>query len=215
MTEHEAREQVIDVCRRMYRQGYIAAAESNVSCRLGRDRILVTPSGLPKGALAPMDLVTVDLAGHRVGGRNRASSELRLHLAVYAGRADVRAVVHAHPPCAVALTLAGVSLTECVLPEVALALGPVPTAPYATPSTDEVPASIAPLLPGVRALVLARHGSLTVGATLEEAYQRLEALEHAARILHAAHLLGPLRPLAPEDERKLQAVAARAAGYPS
>jgi L-fuculose-phosphate aldolase len=210
MTEFEAREQVIDVCRRMYRQGTIAAADGNVSVRLGRDRLLVTPSGLPKGELGTQDLVTVDLAGKRLGGRRQASSEIRLHLAVYGARPDVQAIVHAHPPYTVALTLAGVSLTDCVLPEVALALGPVPTAPYATPTTAEVPASILPLLPGARALVLCRHGSLTLGASLEEAYQRLEALEHAARILHAAHLLGPLRPLSPEEERRLQAVAARA-----
>lgn len=209
MTEVEQRARIVEICQRMYRQGFIAAADGNVSVRLGRDRLLVTPSGYHKGFLCTGDLVVTDLAGQRLGGRNRPTSELAMHTLVYAARPDVRALVHAHPPMAVALTLAGVSLEGCVLSEACLALGPVPTIPYATPTTAEVPAALRAHLTRANAFVLERHGSLTVGSSLDEAYNRLEILEHTAKILHAAHLLRPVAPLSGADEAKLAEVAAR------
>lgn len=210
MTEFELRQQVVEICHRMYQQGFIAAADGNVSVRLGRDRVLVTPSGLNKGYIGPQDLVVTDLAGRRQSGRRQPTSEFLLHQACYAERPDVQAVVHGHPPMTVALALSGVSMEQCVLSEACLALGPVITVPYTTPTTEEVPRAIRGVIRRVNALIMDRHGSITVGADLEQAYNRLEALEHTAKITHAAHLIRPVTPLGPIEVAKLDAIAARA-----
>lgn len=211
MTEAEIRSHVVEICRRMYRQGFIAATDGNVSVRLGRDRILVTPSGLHKGYIEAADLVVTDLEGRRVSGRRKPTSELLLHRTVYEERPDVRAVVHAHPPIAVALALAGVSLEVCVLSEACLTLGPVFTTPYATPTTEEVPAAIRAEVARGDVVIMDRHGSITVGTTLDEAYLRLESLEHTAKIVHAAHLIRPVTPLPAVERAKLEAIAGRGA----
>jgi L-fuculose-phosphate aldolase len=213
MQEREAREAVAEIGRRMYARRLIAAADGNVSVRLGAERLLVTPSGLSKGFLRPEDLIVTDLSGRRVSGRGRPSSEMKMHVFAYAERPDVGAVVHGHPPIATALALAGVSLAQCVLSESCLVLGAVPTAPYATPSTDEVTASLRPLVARANVIVMDRHGALALGRTLEEAYNRLETLEHTATVTHAARVLGPVTPLAERDVEKLRHVA-RALGLP-
>jgi L-fuculose-phosphate aldolase len=209
MTEFEHRRHLVEICRRMYRQGTIAAADGNVSVRLGTDRVLVTPSGMHKGYLDEQDLVVTDLHGKKLSGKRNPSSEFLLHEVMYAERPDVAAVVHAHPPITVALALAGVDLTECVLSETCLALGPVPTVPYSTPTTREVPDMLRRFGRKANAMIMDRHGSITVGRTLDEAYNRLEALEHASKIIHAAHLIRPVTPLPPEQEAKLRALAAQ------
>ena len=127
------------------------------------------------------DLLLVNMRGELLAGEGRPSSEVRMHLAVYEKRPDVEAIVHAHPPLLTAFTLAGVPFMADALPEVWLTIGPVPTAPYATPSTDEVPKSIAPFIEKHHAILLERHGSLTMGKDLKQAFLRLEKLEHAAR----------------------------------
>ena len=212
MREAEARVAVAEISRRMYARGLIAAADGNVSVRLGKGRLLVTPSGLSKGFLQPGDLVVTDLAGRPVGA-GKPSSEIKMHVFVYARRPDVEAVVHGHPPIATALALAGVSLAQCVLSESCLVLGAVPTARYATPSTTEVTDALRPLVGAANAVVMDRHGALTMGRTLEEAYNRLETLEHTAKITHAARALGPVTPLPEAEVEKLRGVA-RALGLP-
>ena len=185
---------LVGVCRRMYARGLIAATDGNVSCRAGTDRLLVTPSGSAKGELQPRDLLLTDLGGHVLEGTGRPSSEIHMHLAVYEARPDVEAVVHAHPPMLTAFTLARLPFVAEALPEVWLTIGPVATAPYATPSTAEVAAAITPFIPDHQAMLLERHGSLTLGKNLREAYLRLEKLEHAAHTLFYAQLLGNQAP---------------------
>jgi L-fuculose-phosphate aldolase len=213
MRDSAAREAVAEISRRMYARGLIAAADGNVSLRLGTDRMLVTPSGLSKGFLTADDIVMVDLRGRPIAGRGKPTSEIKMHVFVYQERPEVRAVVHGHPPVTVALALAGVSMAQCVLSEACLVLGAVPTAPYATPSTDEVTAALRPLIAAANAVIMDRHGALTLGRTLEEAYNRMETLEHTAKITHAARVLGPVHPLPEADIEKLRAVA-RAFGLP-
>jgi L-fuculose-phosphate aldolase len=195
--------EVVQVCGWMYQKNFIASSEGNVSVRLAPDRLLVTPRGMHKGFLQPEQLVITDLDGCRVSGEHFPSSELQLHLVAYRERPDVRAVVHAHPTTAIACSLAGVSLSDGVVPEVLTALGAIPTAPYATPGTAEAGGVIRPLIRQFDALVLARHGSVTVGATLQEAYSKLEMLEHTAQILFLARLLGPVSPLPKEEVARL------------
>jgi L-fuculose-phosphate aldolase len=198
--ETGARLELVAVCKKLAERGLVAATDGNVSCRVGRERLLVTPAGKPKGRLEPMDLLLVDFQGEVLAGLEKPSSEILMHLEVYRRRADVAAVVHAHPPVLTAFSLAGIPFEAKALPEVWLTLGPVPTAPYATPCTAEVPESIAPFLENHQAILLERHGSLTVGRDLDEAYLRLEKLEHAAQILFLATVLGKAPPLPLPDE---------------
>jgi L-fuculose-phosphate aldolase len=143
--EAELRAEVVRISRLMWEEGFVAASDGNVSVRLGRDRLLATPSGHSKGFLSTADVVLCDLEGRPVrssyqsDSKREPSSEILLHLAVYRHRADVRAVVHAHPPTAIAFSIAGISLAQCVLPEVVVNLGTVPTTAYATPSSPEGP----------------------------------------------------------------------------
>lgn len=205
-----ARDAIVEVCRLMHQRGYIAAADGNVSVRLGERRMLVTPTGARKGFLKPDDLAVCDLEGRPVRGEvNRPSSEIAMHVAVYANRSDVRAVVHAHPPCAVAHTVARTSLAEPLMPEVYCELGEILTLSYTTPTTVEVPDALQEPIRNHDALLLERHGSITVGPTLEKAYDRLEILEHAARISLMAHQLalgGAVRGLTKDQIDRLKAV---------
>lgn len=201
-----ARRAIVEVGRRAHARGFVAGTDGNFSIRLG-DRVLATPAGAAKGDLSPEDLVLVGLDGAvaAVDARRgrRPSSEIRMHLEAYRLRADVGAVVHAHPPTATAFALAGRPLAQCLMPEIVLTLGAIPLAPYATPSTDEVPASIRGLLPRADAILLEAHGVLCLGGDLWEAYRRLETVEQFATILHRTLAIGPPRVMKPEEVRRL------------
>ncbi len=182
-----------DICeigRRMYQAGYVAANDGNISVRIAEDRIVVTPTLVSKGFMKSGMLVTVDLDGRVVAGRMKPSSELKMHLAVYRSRADIRSVVHAHPASATGFAVARIPLDQPYMPELLVNLGAVPLAPYATPSTEEVPRSIEDLVEGHGAVLLANHGVLTWGRDLHEAYGRLETVELYARILVTAMAVG-------------------------
>ena len=187
----------------------MAGPDGNVSVRLAPDRLLVTPSGASKVDVAPDDLVVVDLDGRPVGGGRRASSELAMHLAIYRARADVHAVVHAHPPTATGFAVAGETLPDGVLPELVCQVGAVALVPYFTPGTGGAAGAFAPYLARHDAFLMANHGATTVGPTLERAHQRMESLEHAARILLAARLLGRVTPLTHEQHQALRGPGAR------
>ena len=210
--EQAIREQICQIGRLMYQNGTIDATSGNISVRLGPDRILATPSGLAKGFMAPDQLIIVDMDGNRVGPTTPANahlqptSELLMHLECYRQRDDVNGVVHAHPPTAVALTIAGVGFDDCVVPEALVILGVIPTTPYATPASAENRDAIRHLITEHDAIMLAYHGSLTVAADVWNAYLRLETLEHTAKIMYMAHQLGRVQPLPPEQIEKLIAM---------
>lgn len=203
--ESTLRHEIVWACRKLAEAGFIAAGDGNVSSRLADGFYLITPSGRPKAELDVDDLIVVNDQGGLVSGSGKPSSEFRLHLLVYQKRPDVNGVVHAHPPLLTAMTLAHVSFPAEVFPEVWLSVGPVPTAPYATPSTEAVPRSVGPFVGRHNAVLLARHGSLTVGRDVRHAYYRLEKLEHAAKSLLAARVFaGKLPdPLSPEELEQL------------
>ncbi len=213
-SEQEWRQEIVQVCRLMWEKNYIAATDGNVSVRLDSDRYLVTPSGFSKGLLRPEQLLLVDGRGEPIARYGptrhlRVSSEILLHLEAYRRRPDIRSVVHAHPPMAIALSIAGISLARCVLPEVIMGLGLIPTTAYATPASAEGAQVIAGLIESYDALILQRHGSVTVGKSALDAYLKLERLEHAALITKALVELGSEAPLPREEAAKL--VAWRAA----
>ena len=206
--EEEAREAIVEIGRRMHERGLISGIDGNISIRISRSRILTTPSGVNKGYLRPEDLIVVDLnTGEKVKGKKRPTSEIRMHLEAYRLRPEIGAVVHAHPPTAVALTVAGHSLSQCFIAEDLLQYGIVPTAPYATPGSEDVPRALARYIIDHEAVMLARHGSVTVGKDVYEAYNRLESLEHTARITFMALQLGGATPLPDEEVERLITLA--------
>jgi L-fuculose-phosphate aldolase len=212
MTRQSLADAIVAVCRRLYDRGLIAGQDGNVSVRLRSGHILVTPSGLSKVDVTPEVLVELTPEGSQVTPGPAASSEVGMHLRIYRERPDVRAIVHAHPPVATAFGVAGRDFMDALLPEVIFHLGRVPLVPFALPGTPALGDAMAPYLADHDAFLLASHGATTVGPTLRLAHQRMESLEHAARILHAASQIGPVTPLRAEDIKALRAAreAARA-----
>jgi L-fuculose-phosphate aldolase len=187
--ESELRQQLCDIGRMLYERGFIGAADGNLAVRLDPERLLVTPSGELKGFMTPESMVVTDLAGQPLDG-GRPSTEIQMHVAVFEERPDIHAVVHAHPPHSVAFSIAGVSMARCVIPEIVVTIGMVPTVPYATPGTEELPHSIREPIRGADAVILERHGSITVGSELWDAFRVLDMVEHASHITHLAATLG-------------------------
>jgi L-fuculose-phosphate aldolase len=200
----EAGAAIARVCRRLYERGLVAGPDGNVSVRLSDGSILVTPAGMSKVDVQASDLVVVDPNGRVLAGHGRPSSELALHLRAYSRRSDVHAVVHAHPPIATGFSVAGESFEAPVLPEVILQMGAVPLVPYVTPGTDALADSCGPYIDRYDAFLMANHGATTLGATLAVAHQRMESLEHAARILLAARTLGRVNALSASDVAALR-----------
>ena len=200
---HRIRQDVVRVCHLMHEKDLIAATDGNVSVRLGPDRVLATPSGVHKGLISSEHLIITDMQGRKVAGRGKPTSEMALHLAVYEVRPDVRAVIHAHPPIATGFSIAGVPLDQCVIPEVVFTLGSIPTTEYAMPASPEGAAVIRRYITKCDALILERHGTVTVGEDVLHAYYKLEKLEHAAQVTLIARQLGQVQTLPPEEVEKL------------
>ncbi len=188
----ELKEQICDICHKMWQLGWVAANDGNISVKLEDGTFLATPTGISKSFITPDKLVHIDENGDVLDGTDgyRPSSEIKMHLRCYKEREDVGAVLHAHPPVATGYAVAHKPLDEYSMIETVIALGSVPVTPYGTPSTYEVPDAIAPYLGEHDALLLMNHGALTVGTDLLTAYYRMETLELFAKISLNAHLLG-------------------------
>ncbi len=185
-----ARREICEMGRRIYQLGFVAANDGNLSARIGGDRVLCTPTGVSKGFLTEEMLAICDMDGTQVSGPMKISSEIRMHLEAYRLRADVAAVVHAHPPTATGFAVAGLDLTECVLPEVVVLLGGVPLAPYGTPGGPDIFEPMRPLLEKYDAVLMANHGAVTLGKSVQEAHFKMETVEHFARIVLVSRQLG-------------------------
>ena len=200
------RRDLVAVCQRLYQRGFIAGTEGNVSALEAPDRLWITPSGAHKGLLHAADLLLIDLQGQVLFGAGKPSSETLMHLALYRARPDIRAVVHAHPPMATSLTVAGCRLEPPLLPEAVVALGEVPTVPYQMPTTWQFAQAVGAAMGHAEAALLENHGSVAVGASLQAAFNNMETVERAAQILCLAKLLGHVHPLSPEAVTALQAL---------
>lgn len=205
------RAQVVATSRALHRMGWVANHDGNVSVRLTGGRLLATPTALSKLDVDDASLIVVDGKGTVVEGRRKAFGELDLHLASYAARSDVMAVVHAHPPYATAMGLVGKGLEAFAMPEVVVSLGPkVPLAARAMPKSKESTARLAELLDEHDAVMLAGNGVVTVGVDLEQAYLRMELVEHVARIHSIAAQLGRIEPLSQAEVDTLVAARTKA-----
>lgn len=205
MNTNEIKEQICDVCHKMWQLGWVAANDGNVSVRLGDGTFLATPTGISKSFITPEKLVLIDENGNVLEGADGAkpSSEIKMHLRCYKDRSDVNAVVHAHPPAATGFAVANVPLDDYSMIESVIAIGSVPVTPYGTPSTDEVPEAIAPYLPYHDVMLLQNHGALTVGSDIITAYYRMETLELFAKITLNAKILGGAKEISRENIERL------------
>lgn len=208
MTRQALAVELAACCRHLAQRGLMAGRDGNLSARVGKDRVLVTPAGGLKHRVRPVDMVEVDLSGRRRRGRRNPTSELDLHLRILRLRGDVGAVVHAHPPAATAFAVAGEELASFSLPELILLVGRAPLVPFGMPGTPELGEQVEAVLGDHMAVLLANHGAVTLGRTLEEAWIRMETLEHSARILLGARLLGRVTKLTPDVVARLDALRA-------
>jgi L-fuculose-phosphate aldolase len=194
---------IVAVGKRMYDRGYVASNDGNISARLDKERVLITPTGVSKGFMKPEDLIVVDYNGKLISGSKKPSSEVMMHLQVYKDRSDVNSVCHSHPPYATGFAVAGIPLDKCVLPEVIIVLGGIPLIEYGTPGTEEFYKPVLPLLNDYDAFLLANHGALTVGKDVINAFHKMETLEHFAHIAFVAQQLGHLNTLNKDQVQKL------------
>ena len=201
MNRQEIKEQICDICNKMWQLGWVAANDGNVSVRVGENEIIATPTGISKSFITPDKLVTIDMDGKilEANGDYRPSSEMKMHLCCYKEREDVGSVLHAHPPTATGFAVAHVHMDKYVMIEDVIAIGSVPVTPYGTPSTMEVPDAIRPYLPEHDVLLLENHGALAIGSDLITAYYRMESLELWAKIQLVAHLLGGAKEISKKD----------------
>jgi L-fuculose-phosphate aldolase len=203
INEYKLKEQICEIGRRVYAKGFAAANDGNISYRLGENEVLCTPTMVCKGFMKCEDMCKVDMEGKQIAGTRKRSSEILLHLAVYKNRPDVKAVVHCHPPHATAFAVAGVPIPQCVLPEVEVFLGDVPTALYDTPGTQKFADTIVPHLKASNTIILANHGTLTFGPDLEKAYWNSEIIDAYCRILILARQLGNVNYFSPQQTKEL------------
>jgi L-fuculose-phosphate aldolase len=193
------RRDICEVGRRIYERGYVAANDGNISVRMSEDRVLCTPTGVSKGSLNEDMLSICDMDGTQVAGSMKISSEVKMHLEIYKIRADINAVAHAHPPTATGFAVAGIELTQCVLPEVILGLGGVPLAQYGKPGGDDIVEPMKPLIADYDAILMANHGVVSMGKDVMDAHFKMETVEHFAKIALVAHQLGQVNTLGQPD----------------
>jgi L-fuculose-phosphate aldolase len=190
MTEEQMRQEMVAIGKLVYQKDWIAANDGNISVRLDDGRILCTPTNVSKGMMAESDLIICDCDGNKLEGRLERTSELAMHMTIYRLRPDVKAVLHAHPPVATGFAVAGRALDLALLPEVVIGLGSVPLAKYGLPGTPELTAGMLDLIPKYDAILMANHGCVAYGLSLQQAFFRMEVVEHYARITLVAELLG-------------------------
>ena len=193
--DEQIRQDIVVTCQRLYARGLIVGTEGNVSVRVTPERLWITPAGCHKGWLSPEALICIDFAGQVLTGQGRPSSETPMHLALYRCRPEIQAVIHAHPPVATALTVAGYRLEPALLPETIVLLGEVPTVPYQMPTTQRFAEEVSAAMHSVDAVLLENHGSVTVGSSLQAAFNLMEMVERAAQVFYLAKTLGRVQPL--------------------
>jgi len=214
MHEHEIRRQIIRFGKLCYERNLLVAMDGNLSAVLPSGQIVCTRAGCHKGFLTDDDLVVINRRGEKVRGRGKPTSEMAMHLACYRARPDVKAVIHTHPPISIAFTIAGVSMARCVLPEVVLTLGIIPTVEYATTGTADLATRVGETVRDHDAILMDRHGAVCVGRNLLEAFCRLETMEHTALITKTARDLGGVRDLPPAEAVRLRAMGLKRYGGP-
>ncbi len=200
---HKIKQDICDIGRRIYNKGFAAANDGNITVRVGENEVLCTPTMHSKGFLKPDDICTIDMQGNQIAGRKKRSSEALLHLEIYKRRADIKSVVHCHPPHATAFAVAREPIPQCVLPEVEVFLGDVPITRYETPGGQAFAETITPFVDKSNVIILANHGTVSYGEDVERAYWWTEILDAYCRILMLAKQLGRVNYLDYDKSREL------------
>ena len=192
VNEYEIKKQICEIGKRIYDKGMVASNDGNISVKIGENEFLCTPTGVSKGFMTPEFICKVDAQGKVIQANPgfKPSSEIKMHMRVYRERPDVTAVVHAHPLYATSFAIAGIPLTEPIMPEAVIALGCVPIAEYGTPSTEEIPDAVSKYLQHYDAVLLANHGALSFSDSLLSAYHKMESVEFYAQLLYQSKVLG-------------------------
>jgi len=205
VSEYEIKKQICDIGKRIYNRGMVAANDGNISVKLSDNEFLCTPTGVSKGFMTPEYICKVDADGNVIQANKgfKPSSEIKMHMRVYKERPDVQAVVHAHPIYATSFAIAGIPLTQPIMPEAVIALGCVPIAEYGTPSTHEIPDAVSKYLQYYDAVLLENHGALAYSDSLLAAYHKMESLEFYAELLFLSKQLGGPQELSEAQVEKL------------
>src|SRR5580698_5374471 len=190
MNIHKLKQEICEIGQRVYNRGFAAANDGNISFRISENEVLCTPTMISKGFMKPEDICSVDMQGNQLSGRRKRSSEILLHLAIMKARADVKSVVHCHPPHATAFAIAREPIPKCVLPEIEVFLGEVAISPYETPGGQSFADTVLPYVKDTDTILLANHGTVTYGSDLEDAYFKTEIIDAYCRILILAKQLG-------------------------
>jgi len=206
---YKIKQDICEIGRRIYAKDFAAANDGNISVRIGENEVLCTPTLVSKGFLQPEDIATIDMTGKQLAGPKPRSSEALLHLEIYKQRADIKSVVHCHPPHATAFAIAREAIPQCVLPEVEVFLGDVPITKYETPGGQAFADTILPFVAKSNVIVLANHGTVSYGETVERAYWWTEILDAYCRMLMLARQLGNIHFFNEENERDLLALKSR------
>lgn len=205
----ELKKEIISAGKRMYKRGYVAANDGNISARIDKNQILITPTGLSKGFLNPSDLSVVDYNGKLIKGNKKPSSEFLMHLKIYKKRVDVNSVCHSHPPYSTAFAVAGKALNQYILPEAIIVLGKIPLIKYRIPGSDSFSEALLPYLENHDAFLLANHGVVTVGNSVLDAYHKMETVEHFAQVLFLSLQLGNVNSLSKKEIKELVKLRAK------
>ncbi|MHB1037198.1 MAG: class II aldolase/adducin family protein [Pirellulales bacterium] len=203
MNAHKLKQEICEIGDRIYKKGFAAANDGNISYRISEKEVLCTPTLISKGFMKPEDICTVDMEGNQIAGRKKRTSEILLHLAIMKERPEVKSVVHCHPPHATAFAVAREPIPQCVLPEVEVFLGDVPITKYQTPGSQEFADTIMPFVKKTNIIILANHGTVSFGETVEKAYWWTEILDAYCRILMLARGLGGLNYFTEPEARDL------------
>lgn len=199
----QIKKDICEIGQRIYNKGFAAANDGNITVRIGDNEVLCTPTMHCKGYLKPDDIATIDFEGNQIAGRKKRSSEALLHLEIYRNRPDIKSVVHCHPPHATAFAVAREPIPQCVLPEVEVFLGDVPITKYETPGGQHFADTIIPFVKNTNVIILANHGTVSYGESVERAYWWTEILDAYCRILMMARTLGKLNYFSEKKEREL------------
>ena len=197
--DNELKAEIVEICRLMADRRLVAGAEGNVSGRASDGTVLVTPTGFNKADVTVESLVRINMNGDVLEGNIDPTSERFMHLEMYKQRAGVNGVAHGHPVFATAFASSGKELPVDVLPELVAIIGPIPTVPYGRPSSPKLAAKVAPFVKHHNAFLLQNHGATAVGASVREAYHRLEVTEAYAKTVWAAELIGGVKKLTKEQ----------------
>ncbi len=205
VSEYEIKKQICEIGQRIYNKGMVAANDGNISVKISENEFLCTPTGVSKGFMTPEFICKVDRNGKVIQANKgfKPSSEIKMHMRVYKERPDVNSVVHAHPMYATSFAIAGIPLTEPIMPEAVIALGCVPIAEYGTPSTEEIPDAVSKYVQHYDAVLLENHGALSYSDSLINAYYKMESLEFYAQLLYQSRLLGGPKQLTDAQVQRL------------